>query len=158
MNQPPKTLSLLILFTFVCVSSSYAAPKSTTQEKDKFGYVPPATTGTPNTLKTSPPVAKVIGIPTETATVNAPPPETITPIPQRVCQYVHFQGVTIDVTRWDPATMNGLSDLFGSCPPGYRCLGNGKCQWQYGEAGANRVIYESDPACTYSSQDCTPGL
>ena len=159
MNQPLKTLSLLVFFTLVCVSLSYASPKTTTKDKDKYGYTPPANTGTPQTLASAAPKPLVgVGKSPEPLEVTPTPPQTVTPIPLRVCEYVHFQGVTIDVTRWDPEDMHGQSDLFGSCPPGYRCLGQGKCQWQYGEAGANRVIYEGDPACTYSSQDCTPRL
>ena len=159
MNQPLRMLSFLILHTLVCVSFGYAAPATTSTTNKDSRYTPPATTNAVTKIQTGTTKVDGAGLPPEIVTAAGSRIETIVrPIPQRVCSYVHFQGVTIDVTRWDPQTMNGQSDLFGSCPPGYRCISQGKCAWQYGAAGADRVIYENDPACTYSDQSCRPTL
>ncbi len=159
MKQPLGTLSFLILSTLVCVSSGYVAPAAETATNKDSRYAPPGAANTVTKIQTGTAKVDGAGLPLETVeAVGSRIETTVTPIPQRVCSYVRFQGVTIDVTRWDPQTMNGQSDLFGSCPPGYRCMGQGKCEWQYGSAGANRVIYEGDPACTFSSQSCKPTL
>lgn len=158
MNPPIKTFSLLVFITLVCVCSSYAAPKPTTnQDKDKgrAGYVPSAATGTQDRLQGSQPVIKTgISVPIQTDTVTSPNND-VTLIPAPVCTYVQYQGAIIERTRWDPAQMNGQSDLFGRCPPGYRCAGNNKCEWKYGTATA---MDRNNPDCTWESQDCRPTL
>ena len=116
MNQPAKVFSLLILFTLVCVPLSYAAPKTTTiQDKDKYGYVPPATTGTPTKIQTSTttPLPKVYGVakPLDPLEVTPTPPQTVDITPYRpVC------------SGYDP---NDHREIIlahgGACPPGYKC-------------------------------------
>ena len=151
MNQPIKLFSLLILFALVCSSSSYAAPK--TQEKDKYGYVPPATTAAPNILEGSgPPLVKVIGIPKpETSEATPTPPQTIDITPYRpVCsdfEEYKNEGAEIRAVDQGPGPQ---------CPPGYHCEGYrgfgegvGGCLYRCIFDGKTEM-FADDPACRWS--------
>ena len=156
MNQPPKTLSLLILFTFVCVSLSYAAPKTTTQDKDKYGYVPHATTGTPIKIQTSTttPLPKVSGVarPLDPVEVTPTPPQTIDITPYRpVCsafEEYKNEGAEIQAVDQGPGPQ---------CPPGYHCEGYrgfgegvGGCLYRCISDHRTTPIYADETACRWT--------
>ena len=131
MNQPIRMFSLLILLTLACNSFSYSDTKTTTPAKNT--YVPPASKGTPDTLNTNSPVAKVIGIRTEPAAVVNPPVQSTNFDENTPATTAAPAGATATVNEWETFYQNSHPEVGPiahyyvagqeewECPMGYRC-------------------------------------
>ena len=146
MKQSTKVLSLLILFTLVCVSFSYAADPPKNTGYDKYGKPLP---GTQTTIQTGPPVVKATG-PTPTTEGDRPFQQQVTvDVPRTVCR--DFQDYK---NEGDPIASIRRSAGY-SCPPGYFChlTSNDLRTYNCIKSYNREIIYADDSRCSWDT--CT---